>query len=268
MTKKTRSMIRTSWLLLASAITLSISLVPMPVISADGIDPNADKILKSMSSYLAQTKAFSMDADIGIEVVTKEGQKLQLNSFATVVMQRPNKLYMHRRGPIADAEFIFDGKTLTVHGKRNNVYAQIDAPGTIDTAIHAFEFETGIPMPGADLLFADPYAILSAGVQSSTDLGLAYVNGIECHHLAFRNEKVDWQLWVQTGDKPLPLKYVITSKWQTAAPQYEATLRDWVTDPQINPNQFTFSPPPGSTKLQTLPANELDDVTSAEGEQS
>ncbi len=38
------------------------------------------------------------------------------------------------------------------------------------------------------------------------------MNGIECHHLAFRAEKVDWQVWVQAGDTPLPMKYLIISK--------------------------------------------------------
>jgi hypothetical protein len=115
---------------------------------------------------------------------------------------------------LADAEFIFDGEMLTLHGKRNNVYAQLGISGTIDDAIRAYELETGIPAPGADLLFADPHAILSTGVENGTYLGTTYVNGIECHHLAFREDRVDWQLWVQSGDRPLPMKYVITSKWE------------------------------------------------------
>ncbi|MBW1932567.1 MAG: DUF2092 domain-containing protein [Deltaproteobacteria bacterium] len=98
-------------------------------------------------------------------------------------MKRPAKFHIQRKGMIADAEFIFDGKTLTLYGKNLNIYAQIDIPGTIDDAILAYELETGIPAPGADLLFADPYAILSSGI---------YVNGVECHHLAFREAKVDW----------------------------------------------------------------------------
>jgi hypothetical protein len=91
--------------------------------------------------------------------------------------------------------------------------------------------ETGLNAPGADLLFSDPYAILSAGIESSVYIGIAYVNGIACHHLAFREAKVDWQLWVQTGDEPFPMKYIITSKWVTGAPQYEVRLREWNPNP-------------------------------------
>jgi hypothetical protein len=179
-------------------------------------------------------------------------------------VQRPNQFHIQRQGMIANADLIFDGETLTVYGNRNNVYTQREVPGTIDDAIRAFELETGIPAPGGDLLFANPYAVLSTGVESSTYIGTAYVNGIECHHLAFREDDVDWQLWVQVGEQPLPMKYVITSKWITAAPQYEIRLRDWNTNPQIAAQQFTFSAPEGATRMEDLPANELAEFTSTE----
>lgn len=244
-----------------------VSFASEAVSSAAAIDPNATRILQSMSAYLAATPAFSVNTDIGWDVVTPNGQKLQLSSVATVAVQRPGSFFIQRRGPVAQAEFIFDGKTLTVHGKRSNVYTQMAAPGTIDNAIRVFESQTGFPAPGADLLFANPYAILSEGVESSTYLGTAYVNGVECHHLAFREADVDWQLWVQTGDRPLPLKYTITSKWQTAAPQYEIRLRDWNTKPQFNADRFTFTAPVGARQLPALPASELDEFTSTSGEQ-
>ena len=43
-------------------------------------------------------------------------------------------------------------------------------------------------------------------------IGRGVIDGVECEHLAFRNQDVDWQLWVQVGAKPIPCKYVITSK--------------------------------------------------------
>ena len=243
--------------LLVFALAFAFCLAPGPVMSVEGVDPDADKILKTMSSYLGETETFSMNADIDFEVVSRNGQKLQLSSFATAVLKRPAEFHIQRKGMIANLEFIFDGTTLTLYGKNFNVYAQIEAPGTIDDAIRVYELETGIPAPGADLLFDDPYAILSSGVESSAYLGIAYVKGVECHHLAFREEKVDWQLWVNTGDAPLPMKYVITSKWHTAAPQYEIRFRDWNTNPQINDEQFTFSAPEGATRLETIPVNEM-----------
>ena len=259
---KTRTAWRCVW---AAGVALLISLAAGPATGGEGIDPDADKILKSMSTYLGGTTAFSMKADIDFEIVTTDGQKLQLSSFATAVVQRPSEFRIQRRGMIADAEFIFNGKTLTLFGKNLNAYAQKEVSGTIDDAIQAFEMETGIPAPGADLLFADPYAVLSSGVESSVYVGAAYVNGIACHHLAFREDKVDWQLWVKTGDEPLPMKYVITSKWMTGAPQYQISFRDWNTNPQINDEQFTFSVPKDAIRLEVIPVNEMGELTIEEG---
>jgi hypothetical protein len=231
-----------------------------PAMSAEGIDPDADRILKSMSSYLATTKAFSMNAEVALEVVMRNGQKLQLMSSETLLVQRPAAFRIHVKGMVADAEFVFDGKTLTLYGRKPNVYVQRAVSGTIDDAIRAFESETGLSASGADLLFADPYAVLSEGVLSGVYLGTAYVDGIECHHLAFREDQFDWQLWIQTGDRPLPMRYVITSTWQTAAPQLEVSLRDWNTSPKIMDKQFSFSAPEGARKLDAMPTADIDDV--------
>lgn len=249
---------------LVFAMVFTICLASGPAMSAGVINPDSDEILRSMSSYLGGASAFSVNADIVFEVVSRNGQKLQLSSFATAVLKRPSEFHIQRKGIIANAEFIFDGNTLTLYGKNLNVYAQIEVPGTIDDAIRAYELETGIPAPGADLLFADPYASISSGVESSAYLGIAYVNGAECHHLAFREAKVDWQLWVRSGDSPLPIKFVITSKWHTAAPQYEIRFWDWGINPQINDKRFTFSAPEGAKRLETIPADEMDEFTSKE----
>jgi hypothetical protein len=245
---------------LAFCLSMLGLLAAAPARSADGIDAEADSILKAMSSYMAATKAFSINAEVALEVVMKNGQKLQLMSSETLLVQRPSRFDIRVKGMVADAEFVFDGKTLTLYGRRNNVYVQRNVTGTIDDAIRAFEAETGLTAAGADLLFADPYAVLSEGVESSAYLGTAYVDGIECHHLAFREDRLDWQLWVRTGDAPLPMRYVITSTWQTGAPQLEVSLRDWNTSPQIGERQFTFSAPKGARKLDAMPTGDLDDV--------
>ena len=239
-------------LLLAGAVASILSFLAFPAMCADSIDPDADTILKSMSAYLGGIKTFSMNADIDFEIIAPNGQKLQLSSLATIAMERPAKFHITRKGMLADAEFIFDGKTLTLYGRNLNVYARIQVPGTIDNAIRAYELETGLPAPGADLLFADPYAVLSAGVENGVYVGTAYVNGVECHHLAFREAKVDWQLWIKTGDEPLPMKYVISTKWLTGAPQYELRLRDWNTSPTIKDEQFAFSAPTGAVQLNDM----------------
>jgi len=235
--------------------------------SADTIDPEVDKILKSMSDYLSSLSAFSMDADVDTEIVDLAGQKLQLSSSATIIIERAGKIYMHRHGAYADVEIIFNGEVLTIHGKGKNVYLQTKSPGNVDNAFDTLNREIGLDAPAADLLLTNPYASLSDGIMSSAYVGKTYVNGIECHYLSFREAQVDWQLWVQTGKTPLPMKYIITTKWVTGAPQYSIRFRDWNTKPQIEANQFVFTAPKGAKKLDTLSINEVGELMIQEGQQ-
>jgi hypothetical protein len=254
------------WVIEISMFMLA-AVAAIPANAAEAIDPKADSVLKSMSSYLATTKAFTLNAEVAQEIVMRTGQKLQRMSSETLVVQRPSRFRIHVKAVVADGDLIFDGKTLTMYGRKSNAYVQRNVAGTIDDGIRAIEDETGIPAAGADLLFADPYAVLSEGVESGTYLGKAYVDGIECHHLAFREDEFDWQLWVRTGDKPLPMRYVITSTWLTGAPQLEVSMRDWNTNPQITDKQFTFSVPPGATKLDAIPVEDIYEAQSEkEGE--
>jgi len=236
------------------------SLWAAPAFSADAIDADADKILRSMSAYLGGLKAFSMTADIDTEIMMKDGQKLQLSSSASLVVERPGKFNFRRKGMLADAQVNFDGKTLSLYEGNHNVYFQKGVPGTIDDAIRAVELETGLDVPGADLLFADPYAILSPGNARGEYIGTAYVDGVEVHHLAFRKDTVDWQLWVKVGPEPLPLKQVITTKWMTGAPQYSVRVRDWNLKATIKPDQFAFSVPKGARRIETIAVNEMGEI--------
>ena len=247
----------------AAAAACSLVLLAGPATAAEGLDPAADEILRSMSVFLAAQKAFSVSADISTEIITRDGQKLQFNAQSDLVMQRPGQFYAHRRGRFADLETFFDGRQLTLYGKTLGVYVQLDAPDTLDGAIDEIEAGGGPGLPASDLLLSDPYPALASGVTSSGYYGRGFVDGVECHHIAFREADVDWQLWVKVGDQPLPMKYVITTKWITGAPQFSVRLGDWNLKPAIKAGRFTFVPPADAVRVEVLPVDETGEVAAA-----
>lgn len=251
--------------LAGTSLALGLLLPAAPVMAAEGLNPDADEILRSMSKFLAGTPAFSVNADVSFEFMTVDAQKLQLNSRATVLLERPSKFHATRQGRFADTELFFDGSQVTIYGKTLKAYVQQDLKGSIDDAIRAVEASSGLALPGADLLFSDPYAVLAAGATSSGYHGLAVVGGVKAHHLAFRTPIVDWQIWVQDGDQPLPLKYVVTTKRLTGAPQYSVQLSQWNLKPSIPAGRFKFVAPPGVEKLKALPVDSTGEITSTEG---
>jgi hypothetical protein len=246
--------------LLAASVAMIFGLSTGSALAGAGLNPDADEVLRSMSEYLAGVQSFSFEADVSNEILTKEGQKLQLNSHATVAIERPARLRMSRKGRFADVELSYDGSAITLYGKQLNAYAQMPFTGSVDEALRAVERETGLPLPGVDLLLLDSHAVLTSGATESGYYGRAWVGGVETHHLAFRTAQVDLQVWVDAGDEPLPRKYVITTKWTTGAPQYSVQLRDWNTRARFDADAFAFSPPADALQLEALPVDATGEI--------
>ena len=84
----------------------------------------------------------------------------------------------------------------------------------------------------------------SDGITAAMDVGPSDVGGTTCEHYAFRQEEIDWQIWIQMGDHPLPRKLVITTKTDEARPQHTAVYT-WNLAPSYNDPAFEFDPPAG-----------------------
>jgi hypothetical protein len=222
---------------------------------ANAQEPN--KLLKAMSDYMAAQTAISFDFDTNLEVVTKDHQKMLLASSGTVDLKRPDKIRLTRVGGFANAEIIFDGKTLTVVGKNANAYAQVEIPGTLDHLVDELRDTYHRPVPGADLLLSNVYDQLMPEVTDAKDLGSGVIGGAECDHLAFRTKDVDWQIWIAHGAQPYPCRYVITAKGVDQAPQYSVQIRDWKTGNKVKPDNFAFA---NSTNARKIDINDTGDT--------
>lgn len=237
-----RSLIRTC---LSAASIAILSAAAAQTARAD--DPA--KILKSMADYLANQKSLSAAFDSDIEIITPDLQKIQFASSGQMKLNRPDKLRVRRTGGYADVELIYDGKTISVYGNNAKSYLQADLPGTVDQMIDAIQTRSGLGMPGTDLLLSNSYDELMATAIDGKHIGQGVVDGVECEHLAFRGPETDWQIWIETGARPVPRKYVITSKTLAGAPQYTLRIKDWKTDPFAEADTFAFKPPAGATKV-------------------
>jgi hypothetical protein len=83
-------------------------------------------------------------------------------------------------------------------------------------------------------------------------VGLEPIDGVPCHHLAFRSADVDWQIWIEDGAHALPHRYVITSKKEPGSPEFAVQLSHWDPQAALPDSLFSFAPPAGSTKIEFL----------------
>ena len=207
------------------------------------------KLLKAMADYTAAQKSISATFDSDIEVVTPELEKIQFTSSGKLQLARPDKLRVSRTGGYADVQLVYDGKTVSIYGNNAKAYVQADLAGTVDQLIDLLQAKSGAAMPGTDLLLSNAYDELMSNVVMAQHIGQGVVDGVECEHLAFRSTDTDWQIWIESGARPVPRKYVITSKTVTGAPQYTLRIKDWKTDAVADADTFVFKPPSGVTKV-------------------
>jgi hypothetical protein len=231
----------------ASALLVSAQQAP-PI-----VDPKADAILKQMSQAVGASQSLSFTAVTLTDEVTPTGQKIQYSKRSAISVRRPNGVHSLTRGDRENFTAIYDGKTFTLYDPTANEYAVVPMPPTIDAAVDTLAEKYGLVAPLADMLFSNPYESFMMNVQAGVYLGEHDVNGVACHHLAFRQAGADWQIWIESGARPLPRKLVITYKTIPGEPQFIAFLNDWNLSASLSPDLFNFTPPSGAKRIE-LPA--------------
>lgn len=238
---------------LVASVVLTAGLACTASAQPAGVSPRADEVLRSMTGYLSALKKFSVTTENTLEVVTTEGQKVQFTAPATMTVARPNKLVAERRGDIVDQQMFYDGKSLTLYNPSTQHFATVAAPATLDAMLDLAAERLDLIAPGADLIDTRAYERMMKDVKSGAYLGTAVVAGQRCHHLAFRAQEVDWQIWVRVGQQPAPCRYVITSKTVPGAPQFAVQVLKWDTAPDVSETRFRFVAPKGAKTIEFLP---------------
>ena len=235
--------------------------------SAQAEEAEVLKILRTMTEHVSRQSTLSVKYDSDVEVVTPGLEKIQFSASGEVALNRPDKFRATRTGGYADVELVSDGSTVTVHDRDGKQFAQLQAVGGFDKLVEKLRSDSMIEIPGADLLLSNAFDELTAGVIEGRVIGSGVVDGAPCDHLAFRNLDTDWQIWIESGERPLPRKYVITSKTLATAPQYTLRLRDWKSGDAVAADAFKFTPPSGTNRVEVTTLH-IDEVPAAKPQEA
>jgi hypothetical protein len=209
---------------------------------AAAVEPEALQALQRMSAYLGTLPNFTVKIDADIDVVMDDGERVQLGEQVVYKVRRPTGMAVLTTSPRRERQVIYDGKQLTVYAPRQGYYATVDAPPTIRETLDAVADQYGITLPLVDLLrWSDPNSARPSMLEGGYHVGAAMIDGVETDHYAFREGDLDWQVWIQKGDTPLPRKIVIVDNIDEARPAYSGRLT-WNTAPQFTAQDFAFTP--------------------------
>jgi len=235
-------------LALGTLPTFASAQTPAPAAAAPAIEPEAMAALNAMGAYLRTLKAFQVRAATTTEDVLDDGEKIQFAGVTDLLAQAPNRLRAEVVSDRQERMYLYDGKTFTLFAKRVGYYATVPAPPTTVELVDRLDEKYGIEVPLVDLFRWGGARSSAAEIKSATDIGPSVVEGTTCEHYAFRQPGLDWQIWIQQGDYPLPRKLVLTTLTDEARPQH-TTVYTWNVTPSFNDAAFTFDPPSDAKKI-------------------
>ena len=214
----------------------------------DALDPDATAALDAMGRYLRSLKTFQVEATASTDDVLEDGQVLQAASDVNMVVRAPDRLILNVDRETGQRLYLYDGKSVTAWDRTLDFYATVPAPPTLGQLADTLEDEYGIELPLVDLFRWGAPGRTQAKLTSAIDVGPSDVDGTSCEHYAFRQEGLDWQVWIQKGDFPLPRKLVLTTTTDDARPRHTAVLT-WNLAPAVNDQAFVFRPTPTAKKV-------------------
>ena len=221
-----------------------------PAVNSGIIQDDAVNALKNMSNYLMQAQTLKVTTEGSLDVVTDDGQRIQLDGATTYKIRRPG-FVIDYVSDMKSRRFIYDGKTFTVYSPQLGFYASVPAPGTNREVLDTIYKKFGIALPLEDLFrWGDgTNNDRIKELKAAYDVGTATIDGVETDHYAFREPDVDWEVWIQKGDQPLPRKLVIVDRTDPARPTFITRL-SWEVNPTFTDADFAFVPDANAKRIE------------------
>jgi hypothetical protein len=235
--------------------------VPSPPTVDDSDIPSPEELLNQLAQLLRTHSVFAFEAFVTYEVVQESGQKLQFDLVERIAVSQPDRVFWVTVQDDGSTNTVwFSDGLFTMLKQPENIYGQIRDLGAIPDMIDAVVNDYGIVVPFSDFLASGDESVFLRDLESSSHAGLAWVEGAWTHHLALRNELVDFQVWLREDGDPVPHKLAITWKHEEGLPSYVARFREWKFSPSLDEAQFRFVAPPDAERIEIIPVSPASEV--------
>ena len=245
---------RARWLhSIVMTLALMLPLGTASFVAAAGQEAEAKSLLLKMANVLATAPAFSVTVRSGYDAIQADGQRIEFGEKRRLLLQRPDRLRVETERSDGDRGImLFDGKTITAFKADDNIYARVEKSGTVDDAVVYLVRDLQMIMPLARMLLTTFPGEMEAKLTAVSYVEEDALFDVPTDHLAARSADVDMQVWISQGERPLPLRVVLTYKNTPGQPQFRADLSDWNLTPPAAPESFVFNPPEGAEQVPFL----------------
>lgn len=223
---------------------------PTTTTTAPVVEKYALDRLKQMSDTLTAANTFTYQSHsiIGLQAAST-GQMLTFFTHSDVALQRPNKVSAKISGDAPNLGLFFNGDTVKAVDFDSKHYAESPALPDIDAALDFVMTKAKISFPSADLMYSNPYAVMSKNMISAILVGESVVNGVLSEHLAFTEPNIDWEIWI-AKDSNLPTRLTMAYRDLKDTPRFIVEFTDWKLNPKLNAQTFEFKAPKDAQKIE------------------
>ena len=213
----------------------------LPDVSAE-----AWAILEAMTATVSGAREFTIDVEMGHEVLQPNGQRLEFGSRIRGSFRRPAEGFVRfdtREGE--NASIVMDGETVSVFSTRDDrmIFDTAKQAGDINETFNRLTGILGTNDQLQGFFSLNLTETLAGMVTSGHYLGESTIAGVPCDHLALRGEAEDVQLWVTKGERPVPRRIIVTYRTLDGQPRFWAQFASWDFTPALPGTTFEFTPP-------------------------
>jgi len=211
-------------------------------------DPAALALLRRMCDRLQAAKTLTVQGRASLELPVAGGELATFFNDFDLAMRRPDGLASHRTGDLQEFRFAFDGKAMTVHVPDVGKWGTTNAPATVDAMLIAAGEQGGLNMPFDELLVADPYAAVTAGITAAVHAGQATIQGKKVEHLVLSSAQLRVEYWIHP-DTSLPARAHVVYVDHPLRPHFTVEFAEWKLDPKLPDAKFVLPKPQGATEV-------------------
>ena len=212
--------------------------------------PDGRAVLMKMAEFMAKSPNWNVTVRSSYDAVQPDGFKVEWNDIRKVALSRPDRLRIDsERSDGAHTLLLFDGKNVTTFDERSKAYAQTPVPGDLDEAVVHFVRDLKMRVPLAVMLLTRFPQEMQQRIQFITYVEKTTILGAPADHIAAKTPTADFQVWITEGERPLPLRVVVTYKNDRGQPQFRAQFSHWDHDNKPEDSLFAFTPPADARKI-------------------
>lgn len=231
----------------AAEATAAVSTATAPALTGN---PAAIALVKRMAGFVAGLQRFEVTVGASWDEIQETGERIEFSAIRQILANRPSGLAVDALESTGrDTGIRFDGKTLTLIDRSENVYAELPLAGTADDALRYLVGPLQARLPLALLFLTSLPEEVGRRGRSIELVQRDALYGVPVDHIAVRADSVDVQVWIEEGEQPLPYRVIITYRDEPGAPQFRADLTDWDLEPDVSPERFAPALAQGAERI-------------------